>query len=90
MGKIILDDGFKQYLLSSYQINEKDLARLLDDLAGAFNYTLDSFVQQRHLALQKEGHKNREIYQIIQDEVKSFRFVAPELSQRQIRRIIYG
>lgn len=90
MSDIRLEGDFEKYLLSSYQILEKDLYRLIDDLTGTFNDSVEMFVQKRHFSLQKEGKRNKEIYTILQDEVKSQRFIAPELSQRQIRRMIYG
>ncbi|MBN2617314.1 MAG: hypothetical protein JXR64_03255 [Spirochaetales bacterium] len=90
MSDIQLETNFEQYLLSSYSIDQSDLYRLLDDLTGAFDTSIESYIQKRHSALQKEGKKNVVIYDIIQKEIKTRRFLGPDLSVRQIRRAIYG
>lgn len=90
MSGIRLDEQFEQHLLSSYSLGKVELYRLLDDLSGAFDESVESYIQKRHLALQKEGKKNAFIYEVIQRELKTHRFIAPELSIRQIRRVIYG
>jgi hypothetical protein len=90
MGDILLDDNFEQYLLSSYSLDEKELHRLLDDLTGASDYSVEMYIQRRHTSLQKEGKKNVAIYDILQKEIRARRFPGPDLSVRQIRRAIYG
>lgn len=90
MAKITLDEQFKSYLLSSYPIDESYLNHLIEDLGDYFSTDVKDFIGLRHQQLQKEGLKNNEIYLQIHDELKKRRFVAPELSLRQIRRIIYG
>lgn len=90
MSDIRLEEKFEKYLLSSYSLDETDLYRLLDDLTGAIDYSVESYIQRRHLSLQKEGQKNAVIYDILQKEIRTRRFFGPELSVRQIRRVIYG
>jgi len=64
--------------------------RLIEDVLSRFDETLERFVQRRHLELKAEGLMNEAIYERLMGEVASRRFVAPELSTRQIRRMIYG
>lgn len=64
--------------------------RLVQDILAQFNETIDQFVQRRHLELKARGYKNPAIYEQVRSEVASRRFVAPALSERQIRRLIYG
>ncbi len=90
MAKIILDDQFKNYLLSTYPIDESLLSHLVEDLGEYFSTDVKKFIGLRHQKLQKEGLKNDKIYSQIHEELKERRFAAPELSIRQIRRIIYG
>jgi hypothetical protein len=47
-------------------------------------------VRRRHLAMQGEGLSNPEIFARLQAELAQWRFRTPELTERQIRRIIYG
>lgn len=90
LSDIRLEENFEQYLLSSYSLEETDLYRLLDDLSGAFDNSVESYIQKRHLSLQREGKRNVVIYDILQKEIKTQRFLGPDLSVRQIRRAIYG
>ena len=80
----------EQYLLSSYNLDKSDLPRLLEDIAGFFDMTLEEFVQLRHQQLRHQGLKNEEIYHRLLEEIKERRFKAASLSIRQIRRLIYG
>jgi 23S rRNA G2069 N7-methylase RlmK/C1962 C5-methylase RlmI len=84
----ILD--FQHYILGMYRISQDEFSRLLEDVMEFFNLTLDDYVRLRHLQLQNQGIKNQEIYSRISQELGQRRFKAPELSERQIRRIVYG
>lgn len=80
----------EQHLLSSYNLDSRDLPRLLEDISGFFDMTLEEFVQLRHQQLRHQGLKNEEIYKRLLEEIEERRFKAPSLSTRQIRRLIYG
>ena len=45
---------------------------------------------QRHHELRLRQLKNAEIWSAISAEMAARRFAAPALSQRQLRRIVYG
>jgi 23S rRNA G2069 N7-methylase RlmK/C1962 C5-methylase RlmI len=81
---------FQHYILSMYRISQDEFSRLLEDIMEFFNLTLDDYVRLRHLQLQNQGVKNQEIYNRISQELEQRRFKAPELSERQIRRMVYG
>jgi len=90
MAKIELEESFRQYLLSSYPIDNALLQHLLDDLGEYFLINPEDYIVQRHRNLQKRGLKNEEIYRKIQGELKTRPFAGPPMSLRQIRRAIYG
>ncbi|MDA3811372.1 MAG: hypothetical protein PF518_13695 [Spirochaetaceae bacterium] len=90
MAKLILDEQFKNYLLSTYPVDESLLNRLVEDLGDYFSRDVKEFIAERHHILHGEGMKNEEIYKVIQRELRERRFAGPELSERQIRRVIYG
>lgn len=90
MNEVLLKEDFIQYLLSTYSMDKKELYRLLDDLLNAYSESVDSYIQNRHLELQKNGIKNAEIFEMIQEEITLRRFPGPKLTVRQIRRVIYG
>jgi hypothetical protein len=62
------------------------VAEVLDEFA----VTVDEFIAARHEALQRSGRSNAEIYRQIRTDLAGYRFRAPPLSDRQIRRRIYG
>jgi 23S rRNA G2069 N7-methylase RlmK/C1962 C5-methylase RlmI len=88
--KLQSEQDFQHYILGMYRISQDEFSRLLEDIMEFFNLTLDDYVRLRHLQLQNQGIKNQEIYSRISQEVSQRRFKAPELSERQIRRIVYG
>lgn len=64
--------------------------RVVAEVLDAFEATVDDFIAVRHDELQRQGWPNDAIYQQIRRELEGRRFRAPELSDRQIRRRIYG
>ncbi len=90
MEKMELGEEFENYLLSSFPIDRKELHRLLDEIGGYYSKTANEYIVARHARLQLEGHKNDCIFRKIKNELKRRRFIGPDLSIRQIRRIIYG
>lgn len=81
---------FKDHIMFSFNITEQDFLRLFDEFLGYFGSTLEEFVSRRHIELHKEGKKNPEIYRLIAREVSEKRFAAEPLTERQVRRIVYG
>lgn len=66
------------------------VAKIVGETVEHFSETVEQFVARRHAELQAEDLKNDAIFARIQDELRARRFAAPELSERQIRRLVYG
>jgi hypothetical protein len=67
-----------------------DASRIVSDVLAYFSEGTEEFVRRRHRELQHNGLPNAEIFALISHELMSRRVAAPELSERQIRRVIYG
>ena len=67
-----------------------EAARVVDDVLTLLGETVEEYVRRRHAALQTRGVRNAEIFPTLQRELGSRRFRAPELSERQLRRLVYG
>lgn len=80
----------RRYLEEKYSLNSEELDLLLEDLWAFTEESIEDFVHRRHGELQREGLHNPAIYARIAQEAKQGRFTCPELSLRQVRRIIYG
>lgn len=65
-------------------------ARVIDEVLAYFHETVDQFVLRRHAELQAESQRNDDIFDQIRAELAHRRFAAPALTERQLRRLIYG
>jgi polyhydroxyalkanoate synthesis regulator phasin len=78
------------FLVRSTRLTRPEAARVVQEVLAFLDETPDSFIRRRHLALQAEGCSNNEIFSRLTAELQSLRFRAADLTERQIRRIIYG
>ena len=79
-----------RYLAASTGLPHATVLRVIADVVTYFNETIEEFVRRRHAELRQRQHKNDEIWPAIVAELGQRRFAAPELSERQLRRIVYG
>ena len=78
------------YLAASTGLPQPTAVRVIADVTTYFSETIEEFVRRRHSDLHGRHHKNEEIWPLIAAEVAQRRFAAPSLSERQLRRIVYG
>jgi hypothetical protein len=64
--------------------------RIVEDVLAFHRESVDGYVRRRHRELSAQGCRNEVIYRTVVAEVSARLFTGPELSARQIRRIIYG
>ena len=83
-------DELIAYLTRTSRLTQAEAARLVDEVLSFLNETPEEFVRRRHLALQAEGVANNIIFTRIGTELARRRFRAPALTERQIRRLVYG
>jgi hypothetical protein len=89
-----MDDSYPQELVRhvarSTGLDEATASRVVADVMAYFGQTVEEYVIQRHENLKSRNRKNDDIWPLIMEELKSRRFKADELSERQLRRMIYG
>ena len=78
------------YLARSSRMTVAEAQRTVDEVLAFMNETPEEFIRRRHLALQAQGHSNTAIFGQIARELVQRRFRAPDYTERQIRRFIYG
>ena len=85
-------DDFAAHLARHTRLSPADARRLLDEVIALLAAdTVESFVVRRHRELKEaEGERNETIYRRIADEVAARPFATAPLTERQIRRLIYG
>ena len=71
-------------------LGRDDAARVVADVLAYFSETPAEFVRRRHRELKDGDLANPEIFERIRGELKQRRFAGPDLSTRQVRRLIYG
>jgi hypothetical protein len=79
-----------RYLAASTGLPQLTAVRVIADVTTYFNETIEEFIRRRHAELQRRQRKNDEIWPLIAAELDQRRFAAPRLSERQLRRIVYG
>jgi hypothetical protein len=67
-----------------------EAARVVDDVIAWYREPVEDFVRRRHAHHHLHGRHNAEIFALIADELSGRLVAAPSLSQRQLRRIVYG
>ena len=64
--------------------------RVVEEVVAYFHESTEEFVRRRHRELQAAGLSNADIFHCIATELGDHPVVAPALSERQVRRVIYG
>jgi hypothetical protein len=67
-----------------------EAARVVEDVLAWYREPVEEYVRRRHAHYQLYGKRNPEIFALIAGELADRLVAAPPLSQRQLRRIIYG
>jgi hypothetical protein len=78
------------YLTRSSRLSPSEARRVIGDVLSFLDELPEDFVRRRHLSLQSRGLSNSEIFSQLTIELRARRFRAPEFTERQIRRMIYG
>ena len=79
-----------EHLERTTRLTRPEAERVVAEVLEYFSETVELFVARRHAELQGEELKNPDIFACIAAEVRQRRFAAPGLSERQIRRMVYG
>ena len=78
------------HLIHTSGLGRSEAHRIVEEVVSFYGETPEAFVVRRHRELQAEGMRNRAIYTRVAAEMEVWRFRAPQLSERQLRRIVYG
>jgi hypothetical protein len=79
-----------RHVARSTGLDEATASRVVADVMEYFGQTAGDYVIKRHEDLKNRNRKNDDIWPLIVTELKARRFKAEELSERQLRRIVYG
>jgi len=71
-------------------LDDATASRVVADVVAYFDRTVEEYVRHRHAELQDKNMRNDDIWPSLVAELEHYRFSAPELTERQLRRIVYG
>jgi hypothetical protein len=78
------------HVAQTFGVEPAAFDRLYEAFAAYFDVSLEEYVRRRHLELQKAGARNEAIYAALLAEARDMRFAERGLTERRIRRLIYG
>jgi hypothetical protein len=79
-----------RHVAATTGLDEATASRVVADVMAYFGQTAEEYVIKRHQDLKSRNRKNDDIWPLIADELKARRFKPGELSERQLRRMVYG
>ena len=85
-----MHDELVDHLMRSTPLQRGEALRVIQDVLAFFDETTEEFVRRRHRELQAHGLVNASIFERIDADLKYRAVAPPELTLRQLRRIVYG
>ena len=90
VGVVPVDRSLVDHLVSTTELSPAEAARVVEDVIAFHAEPVEGYVRRRHAELKTFGVRNPEIFARLAEELAHRVVAAPELSERQLRRIIYG
>lgn len=87
------DDGFGDLVAHLGRVSRLgggEIEKIVRETLDYFGESVEEFVTRRHAELKADELRNEAIFARIQAELRARRFAAPALTERQIRRLVYG
>ena len=84
------DPALVERIVASTGLSPGEAARVVEDVVAFHAESVEDFVRRRHAHLKTYGAKNEQIFARLAEELAGRVVAAPELSERQLRRIVYG
>ena len=78
------------HLVATTGLTESEAQRVVEDVVAYLAEPVEDYVRRRHAELKTYGAKNPEIFAQIADELARRVVAPPPLTERQLRRIVYG
>jgi hypothetical protein len=84
------DSALVSHVVATTSLTPAEAARVVEDVIAFHAQPVEAWVRERHAHLQAYGARNPDIFARIAEELRGRVVAAPELSERQLRRIVYG
>ena len=87
---VAADADLVERIAASTGLTPAEAARVIEDVVAFHAEPVEEFVRRRHAHLKTYGARNPEIFARIAEELAARVVAAPPLTDRQLRRIVYG
>ena len=84
------DRELVERIVTSTGLSPAEATRVVEDVVAFHAEPVEEYVRRRHGHLKTYGAKNDEIFARIAAELADRVVAAPALTERQLRRIVYG
>ncbi len=91
MDDLQTDQALSRFICQTSGLDERRANRIITEVLAFYTETVNDFVRRRHAELKNETDmRNADIFRVIAKEIETRPFRAEPVSERQVRRIIYG
>jgi DNA-directed RNA polymerase subunit F len=87
---VAADSELVERIAESTGLTRAEAARVIEDVVAFHAEPVEKLVRRRHAHLKTYGARNPEIFARISEELAARVVAAPPLTERQLRRIVYG
>lgn len=84
------DPALVSHVVATTSLTPGEAARVIEDVIAYHAQVVEDYVRERHALLKTYGAKNPEIFARIAEELRERVVAAPDLTERQLRRIVYS
>ena len=85
-----MEPDLVEHVVASTGLDPAVARRLVEDVVAYYAEPVEDVVRRRHARLKLHGAKNDQIFAQLVTELADRVVAAPELTERQLRRIVYG
>ncbi len=90
MRPVPADQTLLDHLVATTGLTAAEADRVVEDVLAFHDEPVEDYVRRRHAELKTHGARNPEIFARVAEELAHRVVAAPALSERQLRRIVYG
>jgi hypothetical protein len=87
---VTVDPELVERIATSAGLSPAEATRVIEDVVAFHAEPVEEFVRRRHAHLKTYGVRNPEIFARIAEDLAGRVVAAPPLTERQLRRIVYG
>lgn len=85
-----MDRELADRVAASAGLTATEAERVVEDVLAWYREPVEQYVRRRHAQYHLSGRRNEEIFTLIAGELPGRLVAAPQLTERQLRRIVYG